>query len=100
MATCLQCRHPRAEIPVIGYQPVAIGSWQGGTVSDGTTIWFVDEPASDTAVAYSSPSLAQVVTSGTTYTTAGDTDGFVSQTLSGINNNQSFAITVCRRRLC
>ena len=67
--------------------------WEGG-VSDGTTLWFLTATNPDTAFAYNAPSLAQVITSGATYTTDGDADGFVSQTLTGIADNQSFAITI------
>ena len=67
--------------------------WQGG-VSDGTTLWFITETDPDTAFAYNAPSLARLVTGGSTYTTANDADGFVSQTLTSISNNQSFAFTI------
>ena len=71
---------------------LADSQWVGG-VSDGTTLWFIDSAAPDTAFAYTAPGLAQVVTDGSTYTTDGDADGFVSQTISSIANNQPFVIT-------
>ena len=72
---------------------LGIGSWRGG-LSDGTTLWFVTQTNPDTAFAYNAPGSSQLVTGGTTYTTVGDADGFVSETLSGIANNQSFAFTL------
>ena len=73
---------------------IALGSggWTGGTNSDGTIIWFVDN-ANNRAEAYNVPSSAILVTDGTMYTTVVTADGFVSQTLTGIGNNQPFVIT-------
>ena len=75
---------------------LGFGNWQGGSGSDGTTIWFVNL-ANDTAVAYTASraeDTAQLVTGGSTYTTTGDADGYVSETLTGISNNQSFVFTL------
>ena len=73
--------------------------WQGG-VSDGTTLWFITSTNPDTAYAYNAATTSvQVVTGGSTYTTTGDADGFVSEVLTGISNNQSFALYVDRRRI-
>ena len=63
-----------------------------GGVSDGTTLWFINTSI-DTTWAYSAPALAQLVTAGNTYTTVGDTDGVVTQALTGIANNQNFVFT-------
>ena len=68
------------------------GGWEG-IVSDGTTIWAVDV-LRELAEAISAPGTAQVATGGSAYTTTGDVDGVVTQALTGIGNNASFAITV------
>ena len=60
-----------------------------GGASDGTTLWFVND-TTDNAVAYNLDVMdesTRVVTGGSTYTTQGDTDGYVLQQISGISNN-------------
>ena len=64
-----------------------------GAATTGGILWVLNDSA-NTLLAFSLGSTSQLVAGGQSYTTDGDTDGFVSQTLSGIADNQSFAITV------
>ena len=69
------------------------GQWIGGA-SDGTTLWFIDNVFPDAAYAYTATGNATVTTGGSTYTTATDADGFVSEALTGIANNAAFVIAL------
>ena len=66
------------------------GNWRG-SVSDGTTVWFV-ETAVDIARAYQALGISSVSVLGNTYTTVGDSDGFVSATLTSLTTSSVFGI--------
>ena len=71
-------------------------AWVGG-VSDGITLWFISTINPDTAFAYNASTMdiaTELAVGGSTYTTEGDDDGYVIQSLSGIANNAAFVIAI------